>query len=85
MSKLTQDQKNERRAKRIEKKRAAGLSVENTRVPTRKEMRAIAKSKLRLDGYTNLCKKKSGGKSTFSLLWREWAFKKVKYPNIRRV
>lgn len=49
------------------------------RVPTRKEMRAIARAKLKASGYIQLNKKRSG-KSAFSSIWREWAFKKIKWP-----
>ena len=43
MSKLTQDQKNERRAKRIEKKEQLDYPLRTREFQQEKEMRAIAK------------------------------------------
>lgn len=81
--KLTDDQMLERLARRKARKKASGLHITKTRIPTRKEMRSIAKVKLKLSGYVHLFKKRKDGKSAFRGIWREWAFKKVKFPKRR--
>lgn len=78
--KLTGDQMRNRIDRKNERKRASGLPLVKSRIPTRKEMRAIAKFKLRISDYVHLFKKERDGKSPFRSLWREWAFKKVKFP-----
>ncbi len=81
--KLTDQQMKERIARRNARKKANGLTVITTRIPTRKEMRAIAKTQLKRAEYTKVNKKDSNGKSFFSKHWREWAFKKIKMPKRR--
>ena len=81
--KLTDNQMLERLARRKARVKDAGLSLETIRVPTRKEMRSIAKVKLKLSDYAHLFKKRKDGTSAFGGIWREWAFKKVKFPKKR--
>ena len=81
--KLTDQQMKERMARRNARKKASNTLISITRVPTRKEMRSIAKTQLRRAEYTKINKKDSNGKSFFSKHWREWAFKKIKMPKRR--
>ena len=81
--KLTDEQMRNRIDRRNERRSASGLPLVKSRIPTRKEMRSIAKFKLRLSDYVHLFKKGKDGKSAFRGIWREWAFKKVKFPKRR--
>jgi hypothetical protein len=71
----------ERMARRKARKKENVLAT--TRVPTRKEMRAIAKGNMRKAGITKTCKKDGDKVSFFVRNWREWAFKKIKTPKRR--
>jgi hypothetical protein len=81
--KLTNNQMKERLARRRKRRDVADGSYSTTRVPTRKEMRAIAKANMRKAGFAKTCKKDGDKISFFARNWREWAFKKIKMPKRR--
>lgn len=81
--KLTDQQMKERIARRNARKKASGLLISTTRIPTRKEMRTIAKNNMQKADIPKICRKRSDGKSFFAGHWREWAFKKIKMPKRR--
>jgi hypothetical protein len=81
--KLTNNQMKERLARRRKRRDVADGSYSTTRVPTRKEMRAIAKANMKKMDIPQTCKKYKDGGSFFSKHWREWAFKKIKMPKRR--